>query len=1527
MSKLDDANRKLAEMKSLAQEAGISLKQLEGALEQVIRRSAYGGSPTSGGTESALSKIMSGTQQRTVRAGGGSSVFVSKAVGDINRELDKILTDVVQARVNDYMREMGRVARNSRYSAPRVVASTYITPEEARILGVPAGKPYTAPSSTTRHTQQQVNWQQAPQGLQPTIPAATVAAANAAASQAQQKVQQAANALQLWTGRQGQVDSLRQMMDWKIRKGGTGAKGAVEQTLRAETSILTSAGFKAESIQGLRINELKDGAIKVSGNFKNVDKELRDFAYTIRQVNGVWGDFGPSPKSGRGTPRITPQQAAAQLQDKSGQAARQAAIKAGFDPNAIEEALVKGGGSTQPFGPKSNITRYRFAQEGPSGERQSSVFHVTKNGEVLDSLQKQYRSFGEAIRRDISEVTKWGLAVGLVYGTFQKLQELVTQAIENESRLLDVTIALGNAQKSTNQIFSEAASVARATGESIDQVLEGYVTAYRAAGQIANPVERATAANKLLADSLTLSKLAGIEQAKAMDILSAALKQTAGEEMSTTEALSRGNELLDKWVALTKIANVDLETLATTFSIVSEQAENAGVSTEELNAIIAILSEKLGGLSPEETGNKVRAVLSSLYSPQGAEALQKFGVAVEDSSGRMRNALDIVDDINRRVALGLISVDQLNKLTYTVAGGVRNQSALMSLITGSDQIPGMVAGQMGSAGIAGAALETKMSGAQTAITNLNTTFAQLAQTIGDEGGILTIFKDITVILDYMVRALDGVTKAAGSAGPALAASIAAMAYFSGTNGAAKLGSLQAQVYTTIAGKRSTVGSFRDRLGAGVTQYGGGIAATALSAIQPFQEGGIKSPEAWGTVAGGILGTVLGGGNPIWAAAGAAFGSAAARTLKIEYNPEDFLPPAPPDEGDEPYQNPDERLRANAEAVVTSAAFRDLPLAAIASANLVALISSVAENMGLDTSKITGQEGAPTAGQVMNALAERQMTPEEFAIREAYNRTIVRTQAAESGPVGAIPVEYQQYAEKLRRDALSQLQRGTMKSKGYADVQANVGGAYSGAYSTNQVVGDLFGSTVGLEESTSVVKALMDVFTLGSIEASTEITKLTSDLNALNAEINDDFVNPEVTGFGLKSAADEGTETGREALREQRNILEQQLLGTLVNSYRDVQKSKIIPPSVVDMTDLSDPEANMVLKRAQEMQWNTLRSTLPDTFNDSDIQQYIEAFDPFFIQLQTSFQEVFKLDPKYLEQAKKELEKLGKIAAAQNLNFAKYGAEEYAAAKQYYEPVLRLLESKFGYKRNEQPTVVRTDDGQWAFEMQDSKVMQMLMEELVDLNRQQLDGIYNLPANGSFYVPYSESLRGASQGGGGGVDYGALAEFLENLQNAKGRDRESTVNPVIGTTANPMTGGYYDSAKLNMVGTTAARTNQNPMVDGYYNSARLNMLGTLQQQSLMGGGIGGAVSLVTKPGGSIPAGWAAGMAGKDVPNLVTGDNSPSTLRSVDLNLRLTSSTQVIVDGKVLTETLKTYFADSLINYSGSSSTVTKTVSVK
>jgi len=70
-----------------------------------------------------------------------------------------------------------------------------------------------------------------------------------------------------------------------------------------------------------------------------------------------------------------------------------------------------------------------------------------------------------------------------------------------------------------------------------------------------------------------------------------------------------------------------------------------------------------------------------------------------------------------------------------------------------------------------------------------------------------------------------------------------------------------------------------------------------------------------------------------------------------------------------------------------------------------------------------------------------------------------------------------------------------------------------------------------------------------------------------------------------------------------------------------------------------------------------------------------------------------------------------------------------------------------------------------------------------------------------------------------------------------------------------------------------------------------------------------------------------MAGKDVPNLITGDNSPNTLRSVDLNLRLTSSTQVIVDGKVLAETLKTYLTDSLINYSGSSSTVTKTVSVK
>jgi hypothetical protein len=70
----------------------------------------------------------------------------------------------------------------------------------------------------------------------------------------------------------------------------------------------------------------------------------------------------------------------------------------------------------------------------------------------------------------------------------------------------------------------------------------------------------------------------------------------------------------------------------------------------------------------------------------------------------------------------------------------------------------------------------------------------------------------------------------------------------------------------------------------------------------------------------------------------------------------------------------------------------------------------------------------------------------------------------------------------------------------------------------------------------------------------------------------------------------------------------------------------------------------------------------------------------------------------------------------------------------YQPFLQMLEQKFGYEEEKGNIVYKLSDDQFAHFTGDNTVMQLLMQELIDVNQKQLDGIYNLPQDSSFYVP-------------------------------------------------------------------------------------------------------------------------------------------------------------------------------------------------
>ena len=565
----------------------------------------------------------------------------------------------------------------------------------------------------------------------------------------------------------------------------------------------------------------------------------------------------------------------------------EAAARQGFTINDLKFGRTKG---------TAGVEEFRFQRRDLSGVTQQLDLYNTPGGRTTAGVGNQFRSFGQGVVRDIGELTKWSIALAAVYGPLQKLRELTDEMIQNQVKLADATISVNSSFLDQSKIFDIAAESAQQAGEDVSGVIDAFTLAYRATGGGADQVQRLAQAQRLLSDSLTLSKLSTLDQAQAIDTLAAAVRQTGGNFEQTTA-------LLDSWVRVTKVANVDLTTLATGFAVLGDAADAAGIDADQLNGIIAAIAET-GVASGREVANTARAIVSGFQSDQARKELEALGVAVEDSTGKLRPFLEIMEEISSLRQGGVIDDTQFSRLTLALGGGTRRQAAYATFIENFSRVSQVAQESSRANGDAQAALAKQLDTVQTSITRLNNAFSELAQSLGVEGGFLNIIQGGVESMTALVNVFDDLVSILGKATPAMAAFITASLVLK-TRGQ---GSLQAQLFGAGQGLIGRLpGEYEERLGqvtgaspidlqrtrnqrrfispietlTGRGGLSGGIQGALLAALPAIVNATNKEDRFGGTkaafgVAGGITGGLIGSlvGNPlIGAAIGTSIGEA------------------------------------------------------------------------------------------------------------------------------------------------------------------------------------------------------------------------------------------------------------------------------------------------------------------------------------------------------------------------------------------------------------------------------------------------------------------------------------------------------------------------------------------------------------------------------------------------------------------------------------------------------------------------------
>jgi len=281
-------------------------------------------------------------------------------------------------------------------------------------------------------------------------------------------------------------------------------------------------------------------------------------------------------------------------------------------------------------------------------------------------------NYGNIALQASKKVLVWQTAVLAVYGVLRKVDEVVESWKELEVTLQRISITTDQTGGALYRYFSQVADIATEFGMPIEKTLVGMDLAMRATASYTDSVERATVATQLLRDASALANITGMDYTNAIDILVGSLRQSG-------MALSQGTALLDKWVLVAKNAATSVNDLSQGFAIMADAAKSAGLTVDEVNGLIAALSESVT-LGPVEVGNAIRAIMSTLYNPGSINLLRKYGVSVRDVDGEVRSFWEVMSELSAMRMQGVLDESSWLEIAKAAGAGQRRYAQFLAIL-------------------------------------------------------------------------------------------------------------------------------------------------------------------------------------------------------------------------------------------------------------------------------------------------------------------------------------------------------------------------------------------------------------------------------------------------------------------------------------------------------------------------------------------------------------------------------------------------------------------------------------------------------------------------------------------------------------------------------------------------------------------------------------------------------------------------------------------------------------------------------
>ena len=135
---------------------------------------------------------------------------------------------------------------------------------------------------------------------------------------------------------------------------------------------------------------------------------------------------------------------------------------------------------------------------------------------------------------------------------------------------------------------------------------------------------------------MILTRLSGMDAAKSVETLTAAVNSFGSTALTTTE-------LVNKLATVDAAFAVSTEDLANALARAGSTAQGAKVSLDELLAAVTSV-QQITARGGSVIGNAFKSIFTRIQRSSVREALEEIGVATTDATGNIRNAIDIIKD-------------------------------------------------------------------------------------------------------------------------------------------------------------------------------------------------------------------------------------------------------------------------------------------------------------------------------------------------------------------------------------------------------------------------------------------------------------------------------------------------------------------------------------------------------------------------------------------------------------------------------------------------------------------------------------------------------------------------------------------------------------------------------------------------------------------------------------------------------------------------------------------------------------------